>query len=339
MISLLKVDNKLIIVNSLQLIITSITDNLPGQVIRKIIFNDTRFVILTTTKLYYVYNNNGYNFVDITNNIKQVIDIDNITFITNSYYNYGYQSFSIFTNLGDVLYYEVNNHVMRITRPLFTTGNENVVAISNEGVGYIHIHNNKYHVKRFSWLSDVYQICTLNKLPKMFPTSTTVLCNNKLVEHNPGVSRTIDDDICHMYNNQCYAKNGDIYEVVSGGHTKLHHWTKCKTVNHKVINVKGTFVIVIDTSKSLPNIIEHYGNLPGIPVITRIGESYYCTKNFAQYSNDTWNIVWSPTNHKLYDKYSTKIVKLVLVCYKYSKFRKFMSKGVLHMVLQFVLFG
>ena len=53
--NLLTIDNKLIALWTSSVKVYNITDNLPGQTIRKIITNYNRLVILTTTGLYYLY--------------------------------------------------------------------------------------------------------------------------------------------------------------------------------------------------------------------------------------------------------------------------------------------
>ena len=90
--NLLQIDHNLFVIHSETNKIFNITDNLVGNIIRKIIFGKTKVVILTSTKVYYIFfNEKHYNFeiIDLTCNITKFISINNIKFIGNTYLDSG----------------------------------------------------------------------------------------------------------------------------------------------------------------------------------------------------------------------------------------------------------
>ena len=79
---LLKIDHKLIALYSKTSETFNVTNHLNGQIIKQIVYNNTRFCILTSTNLYYLYRDPDYKLVDVTKDVEQTVNIHNIKFIT-----------------------------------------------------------------------------------------------------------------------------------------------------------------------------------------------------------------------------------------------------------------
>ena len=71
--------------------------------------------------------------------------------------------------------------------------------------------------------------------------------------------------------------------------------------------------------------------------ICHIAKSYYHAENLCQYSNDVVNVKWSIDDHHLFGKYVDNFVILLLKYHKYGKFRKYIPKGILFMIIRFIL--
>ena len=120
-------------------------------------------------------------------------------------------------------------------------------------------------------------------------------------------------------------KHTNISRVYKGYH---------KTENCEILNVDKNHTIILTTLDYPKNVAMRYNNTLKS---RHIAKSYYHVENLCQYINNTYNIEWTPEYHHLFGKYANKLVETVLICHKYSKYLKFMPKGVLYIVIQFIL--
>ena len=70
---------------------------------------------------------------------------------------------------------------------------------------------------------------------------------------------------------------------------------------------------------------------------TEIIQSHYYIKRLWQYSNTTLDIPWTTTSHKLFDKYTKKYIKIILLCYKCSGTKIMIPIVLFYQILQLVL--
>ena len=287
--TLLKVDNKLIII-SLHLThgtgyTCNITDDLTDQVIRKVILNNDRAMILTETKLYYLYEANGFKLVDVTKDVASTVNISDITFITNSHSMM--EHFGIYTTQGAAYHCKIKNHMLKSIKFAFNFGNKDIVAVSNRDFGYIYRKDNKYIVEEYSCIKEIKHIGTLDELPTDFTTPDRFLCGNDLMSARfPNkVAVIVDNNITCMYNQFYYVKDNIMCCLVKKKQYGEHDYGKHITDHYKVLNAMSNFrIVLVDVNgvKTIKCVIfkDHSTAITySIPVKDH-------AENLGQYSND-----------------------------------------------------
>ena len=342
--NLLKIDNQILAISSDPYNVFNISKHLDGHIIRKIIFNDSRFIILTATNvdsqvrptylksfsnfssnLYYMYaRTTEPKLVDISDDISSVLNISDIKFITNSK---GESSdFNIITNTNKVFMCEiVNGTSIDITQESFK--DVNYIAISNKGIGCVCEQDNKKYIgSNDRYLrSSLYEI---NTLPTQFFVNDTILYGNKLIYSD----ETISTNVSKMYNKYYYVEDNNIRNVF-GDNELMPYYSKHKVGNRKVLNITSALCITSTVAKQTKIIEFHHKNT----TIEQIAIAHYHVENYDQYDNKAWNVTWCPSTNHLFDKYTNKFIKTILICYKYAKITKWIPKVVLWMIISFAL--
>ena len=315
---LLQIDYKLMAMQYDPFYMFNITDQLVGHTIQKIIFNDMRYIILTTTNLYYLSVKDDFQLVDITE--VTGIPISDIKFISNlDDDDYGY-SFAVFTN--DIDLYHCTFVDCQHRRTTYISHiKDKIVTVSSRDSGYIYKTNNgNYTVKYINSAKEGHQMYTLTDLPIVFMNTGYILGESNMV----GCL-----NVTHVYNETYCVKNGLIAHVKKS--KGLPKYGKPVTNRHKIINTNGNFRIVT-TLYNNPKIIKLINTGRNI-TMQPIGKSYYHVENLHQYDNTKWSTV----NHYLYNKPVNRIVNSVLLCHKYGGIKQWIPKGVLLMILSFAL--
>ena len=333
--NLLKIDNKLIAVCTKSLTSYNITDNLDGHIIRKIIVNSYRMVILTVTNLYYLYVTDEFVLVDVTECVFPYIS-GNIQFIVN--YDAIFNNIVIITD--DDVVYVCETYIHKVTpmKLISKLEGKQIVAVSNKQFSYIYKCNDGYIMDRYNSWGQIVQHCVLDGIPSNFLTPFQYLHNNAIFKYR-SYNEPIDviRDVSHMYNEDYCVKNNIVYntdDLIKYTNGDLEHcYNVCATGYNKLIDIKHDYKIVLDGNHNV--LLLHTYMI--IFEIEFIAKSYYCADSIGQYSNDTVGVVWSANNHCMFDEYTRKIVYWVMLCYKYGGVRMFIPKGVLFMILGYVV--
>ena len=309
----------------------NITDHLTDHTIKNIIFNCGRFVISTTTGLYYLYIKNGFKFVDITDDVKKTINIDNIKFVINvreSMFNRGW--FGILTNCGKVYVCNMyNNKFGRINiMASVDIKNKDIVAVSSRDLGYIYKNGHNKYVIEQCCLNDPREMYVMDKLPTIFISPYIFLHDTKLMVHYYYKKSFVEENvgISHMYGEDYHVKDGLIYRYLLDDGKPIYC---CHDDNILIDYCENRRIVIKD--RNINYIID--GGASNI-VQYHISQSHYHVENLLMYSNNTLDIKWTPNDHHLFGKYIDKLVKLVLMCHKRNKF---VPKCVLFMIVQLVL--
>ena len=333
--NLLKIDNKLIALHLKSTTIYNITDNLTGHTIRKIICSADRFVILTATKLYYLYyNKHKFTLVDVTDAVTSTVDISDIKFITNTstrlYYHFGIITYS---NKGFIC--KIKEFIIKSINHVFSLDNKNVVAVSNREFGYIcDSGNGEYVVEYYNFLKRIETVGIVNKIPTYFISPDHILCGKQYMTHNTKTFVVRCGNISHMYNEDYYVSNNLIYCTID----LEEYWQKRNHGSniidgHAIVDYCCNHTIVLNNKTRIVNYSKNSENAEIHP----IGKSYYCAENLPQYHNDVYNVKWTIGDHHLFGKYVDEYVKVVLWCHKYGSIRQWIPKGVLCLIIQFAL--
>ena len=104
-----------------------------------------------------------------------------------------------------------------------------------------------------------------------------------------------------------------------------------KTNEHKVLNIGSNFKIVLDIGQQV-----HTISCSNNETIKIVADCYYSAAHIGQYNNITYGVMWSTSNHSIFDKYVRRIVRFVMMCYKYSMTKQFIPKGVLFMIIKYI---
>ena len=337
MTSLLRIDNKFVIVTFEPFTILNISDLLVNHTIRKIVFNDYRVVILTTTNLYYlvfkskdsVDDIKDHKLVDITENIKQTVNVNDILFVTNSYD--ATNNIGIIVTNGKLYFCQIDDHRFVAITCVNTFKNNDVVAISDKGFGYIQKVGEKCSIGILNWEMRFVEIYIVDRLPTKFASPSVILCDDNLMigyKFNVKI-----EGVTHVYNRYYHVADNGIYkdEYNEPALCGIH-----ETNTHTVLNIDGNHKIVT-TNGNDPKIIKYHRKFKHYTDTKYIDTSYYHTENLGQYSNDTWNIEWTTDNHHLFDQYTKKFVEVLLRCRKYSKYQRLVPKQILYYILKFIL--
>ena len=331
---ILKIDHKLIAVQLRSFHMFNITDNLVGHTIRKITFDHKRIVILTTTNLYYLcVEEEKFKLVDITPSVTPKVNICDIKFVTGSHNQCN--NIGIFTNLGEVFIYNFGYVNKKTIEYLLQLENKDVIAVSNEDMGYIYRDDNKYVVEYIGYSKEVNTVCTLDEMPSLFISPKRFMYGTSILNYREGIATKPiieQENVSHIYNEHYYGKDGSIYCMWDISSESVDVFSNIID-NYTMINcISSSKIVSIDNNKT--KIVKHVDTNM---MQQQIAISYYYVENLHQYSNDTWNAGWIVTNYHLYDKYSDKLVRLILLCYKYSNLRQWIPKGVMLLILQFAL--
>ena len=326
---LLKIDNKLVSLHLASANTYNITDNVPNHTIKQIVFYDYRFVILTTTKLYnLVYTYNNFKLIDLTDHLK--INIDEIKFVVNSYSVCFHPHYIGIITHNDVLICKTKKCGMFRELKLLSKDVGNVVAVSNKFFGLIcKINDGEYNIIKCDINCELNTLYTLNKLPTTFLSPCLFLYDNKLQIYcdTSNLLSTTHDNISYMYNNYYYYTNDGLIHGTSNHDINYgRHVTKKRMVVD--ININHRIVLNLRT-----NTVEYKRESSS----TNIGQSYYYTESLGQYNNVGCNVMWSPRNHHMFDKYTGKFVKILLLCDKYGNLRKWIPKGILYLIIGLTL--
>ena len=340
-LNLLNVDNKLIALQLRPLRIFSITDNLPNQTIKQIVFNNNRFAILTTTRLYYLYVKTKFELVDLTANIRLTVDIKDITFISNS--NNDKDNIGIFTKQEEVFTCEIVNDNFYLIKHIFHFADKNIVAISNNEMGYIHKRNDKYIVEQFNCFHRVVDMSIFDKLPTQFITPKEFLLGNVLVHHETtaygNITNNYHNKVDHVYNRYFHVRKNKIH-ATNWNPIEKHSFGEHITDDCEVLNIgmhcEFKLLLVVATCDNSKN-IEVLCKSVGDPIRMHVMELHYCAINLPQYTNNVVDIPWTPENHKMFGTFVDKFMFVVLKSHKYGKFCKFLPRRVLYYLLQFAL--
>ena len=336
MISLLHNDGKLLATKIDPFTVYNITDHLDGNIIKKIIYNNDRLIILTTTKLYNLYfAETNFQLDDITDTVNLSININLIKFVTNV--NDCGDDFCIIS-CSDLIYrctFETHN-LKSVTSILnFIIGD--IIATSDNMIGVIYKQFNSYVVgqcdntKRHMNMS-----YSMNRLPLQFINPNIILTsNNSIISGDNGFKRTTFD-VTHIFNEYYYAKDNIIWHM--NGHVIDSKYNKHITDQYEVLDVFYSQYIyniqhIILKTVNKQRIVECYTNTSNHQIAT----SHYHTKSLGQFNNNTYDILWSKLNHHLFDKYTDKFVKFVITCHKYGKLKQWIPKPILLVILSFIL--
>ena len=143
--------------------------------------------------------------------------------------------------------------------------------------------------------------------------------------------QTLYDDVCGMYNRRYYyTMDGTIGHTTKQKSNLGYH----KTDDHVMMDIDDDYKIVLNVKT---NVVEYHTKTRDNVVVYNIGCSYYHVESFGQYNNSSYDVIWSPNNHHLFDNYTDGYVKNILTCHKYGKLKQWIPKGVLYLILQFVL--
>ena len=335
---LLKIDNKLLALYPESATIYNITDNLANHNIRRIISNSHRFVILTSTNLFYLYHTKqNYILNDITENVSRVVNIRNIKFVVNgSNPMYNPNNIGIITDTNRVFMVNVEIDTIISCTHRLDFDSKNIMAVSSNYFGYIYANDNdEYVFENYASNSIVRHISTIKELPTQFIGPTRFLHDGNLMENNYfGDSvNTISSNIHLLYNYHYYTKNNKIYQVgypenncnVLGTH---------KTGDNIMIDFWNKHRIVLDSQTKTVDYINSTREYD--VVLCRIARSYYHAESLFQYNNNDL-INWSKDNHHMFDKYTNKLVEVVLKCHKYGSITKWIPKCVLYLIIQLIV--
>ena len=333
---LLKVDNKLIALHLASATTYTITDHIDEHNIKKITFTRSRFVILTSSQLYYLYRSqDGFKLYDLTDNIKRAVNVSDVKFVTSVHSEYWPSEIGIITTSGKVYVCTFSVNLYRKIECVGSLGNKNVVAISDNNLGYIYDNGRGGYVKGYlNNASQLEDICMPTSLPTNFIHPVRVVCDKKYIVDTGGVHKfkVIKDNVSVCYNADYYCGKdnlvhcfNDIGKINYDYHVTDYHTMVDYDDKHKIILVNKT------------GMIEYITALNGNRTLHPIVQSYYHVENLSQYSNNTWNIRWTINNHQLFGEYASKFVKNILICHKYGKLQRWIPKGVLYLILQFVL--
>ena len=209
------------------------------------------------------------------------------------------------------------------------------------------IWDSRYIVNYYERTYGIRHIGVLDEVPTKFMSPFKFLLGNELMEFKVYSSvhlnplnckwlEVVQTNVSSVYNGSFYVKENNICQIpeISKDNNYGHHLTK----DHKVLNINSDYKIVLDT-RYKPNTIKHvsiYGIHDSYNT-RKLGKSYYHTENLTQYSNSSYNVTWSKDTHKLFGEYATQFVTFVIMCHKHSVNRKFVPRGVLYCIIQFIL--
>ena len=299
---LLKIDNKLLAVQLDPFMICNISNHLHDHTIRKIIYNCDRFIILTITKLFYLYRvrDQGFKFIDITDNVSISVNICDIKFVSNSYDTDN--GIVMFTNNCKAYDYDLvltNDGISSSDHAVLNLKNKHILAASDDETGYIYKRDNKYVIEHCTKYEDNRVICRLDNLPLYFMTPCEFLYNSNPMDYGQNeyyCPVVINTDVTHIYNKYYYVKNNLIYNTNDEDNLT---YGKHKTDDQTVLTIYSKHKIV-STTLNKTNIVEHFMDTGDRYIkMHQIACSYYCADNLGQYSNDTYNIIWGQTNAPL----------------------------------------
>ena len=334
MSTILQIDNKLLALRLNAFAIFNITDSLPNHTIRKIIYNNDRFIILTTTKLFHLYINQGFKLKNLTNKINTMVDINSIKFISNSYFSCrSNNDFAIYLNDGTIYICKISYRIFDEITKYKQLNNIDIIAIPNEEFGYIHKDGNKYIIEQFNNCGYNKKVCSLDALPTNFMTPSEFLCDGQLMDYKfkrpNDPPYIVNTKVEHIYNKYYYTKNNTIYRI----NTELSYGNH-ETDSHKVITIYGNYKIMSTVSNQTKFVEYHIYAGNGYVRNHEIACFHYCAINLGQYSNDVVGIGWSTINHHLFDDYVSKFVNNIMMCHKYGKLKVWIPKGVLFLIIQ-----
>ena len=326
---LLKIDNKLVALNVQPFEVFNITDNLVGHTVKKITFSQHKYAILTLTNIYYLHYKCGFELVDITSNIEPHIKISDIKFVTDTNFSATDPYYiGIITITNGIVMYNIERKQLRLLNANYQEKNHDIVAVSASYFCYIYKDGNKYIATEYTCTRVFQELYKLDNLPTIFMSPSRMLCGSDLVYYNYS-NRSLEvlrNNISQMYNINYYCTKDNIVRKDMD-----HCGAK---INGNIIDYDYKCMITFDTDTVT---IKYFQDRKSNEVTHNIAKSYYHAENLFQYSNDTWNIRWTIDSHHLFGKYTDKLVRLLLKYHKYSKLRKYIPKGILFMVIQFIL--
>ena len=304
--NLLQVDHHLLIFHQKTGKVYDIT-NSPINNIRNIIFDNNRVIILTSTKLYYLYFNlilNIFEVFDMTSDIILKVSINDIKFISGEdtlHHNKEVLrcGFHIITQNNEIFHAVMYDHIFGwLSREHYAyTGNEgvNILMAASRNFGIIYKSEDKY---RAGYMGDngITASFTINELPKQFIT-LPILYKLSRVTNNQQITCDVKETIDHT-----------IITIIDK--------------HERILLNKSQEVIYVNAKQY---------------VSTHIGYSYYHTENLLQYTNRRLNVTWTPGDHHLFGKYVDKYVTTVLLCYKKCNYIKYLPRQVLFYIFQFIL--
>ena len=301
--NLLRIDHNLLILHLETNTVFNITDNIAGDTIRKIIFSNTKIVILTSTQLYYIlFNKRHINFeiTDFTNDITKFISISNIKFIGNICLES--DNFHIITHDNKIFNCSIwgskFHHMRQIQYECANEEDINVVAVSSGIFGIIYenklynaTHDKKnYNVGYFKY-GCIQILHGLINIPQQFTSP-------------------------HQF-----TESSSLREIVP------------KMLDSGVItHINDHQTILLDTTREIVYVNTKQGLLRHC-----IGHSYFHTENLLQYTNTEYDIIWTPDCHQTFGKYTDKLVRYILLCYRKCKYTKYVPRKLLFYMLKFVL--
>ena len=195
-----------------------------------------------------------------------------------------------------------------------------IVGIADCGMGYIYKYNNKYVVEYCDRTNDVRRIGTFNEPPTKFISATNVVQRN----------------VSHVFNHAYCVRDNNVCEIP--GTSEYNDYGQHITEDYRILNINCDHKIIVDT-RYKPNAIRS-ASITGIHDnyhVYKIGKSYYHAEDLTQYSNTSYNIVWTPGNHKYYDGYTRKLIHFVIMCHKHSVIQKMVPRVILYCIIQFIL--
>lgn len=135
MINLLHNDGQLLATKIIPFTIYNITNQLDGHIIKKIIYNNDRLIILTKTKLYNLYFvETDFQLDDITDDVNQSVNIDDIINVNMD--DYG-DHFCIVTQTNLVFLVTFEMHNLKSINSMLNGPIGNIVATSNKIMGLL----------------------------------------------------------------------------------------------------------------------------------------------------------------------------------------------------------
>ena len=248
---LLKIDNKLVVINYTTGGVYDITNNLTSQIIKQIIGDNNRFAILTTLGVYFLhcYDQNNFTLDNLTNKVELTVPISNIKFIvgTNGMH-YCSNDIGITTNSNEVFLCKITDNIFKSIGYMFKLEND-VIAVSNKWFGYIYKlesnpkknlqviftdtnnSGNKYVVGEYNWDYKNVELCIIDTLPTKFVTPQEFIAGDYQIYYDwINSSYKMDFKDCHKNDNCVITETWPLMDRVGHPHYYMEYIEQLVTI-------------------------------------------------------------------------------------------------------------